>query len=169
LWRPTGRGSVAKDSFNATTTEDFFMSIVRWEPFGSMESIFGRMPSLMRWPRLDVKGETRFEWSPSADISETDKEYLIRAELPAVKKEDTHVTVEGGMLTISGERKQREEEKKEKFHRVESFYGSFSRSFTLPENVDANAIRAESKDGIITVHVPKTKTEATKPTEIKIQ
>ena len=73
------------------------------------------------------------------------------------------------MLTISGERKQREEEKKEKFHRVESFYGSFSRSFTLPENVDTNTIQAESKDGIVTVHVPKLKIEQKKATEIKIQ
>ena len=145
------------------------MNVTRWEPFGSIENLFSRMPSLLRWPRLETDGETRFEWSPSADISETDKEYLIRAELPAVKKDDLRVTVEGGMLTISGERKQREEEKKEKFHRVESFYGSFSRSFTLPENVDADRIQAESKDGIVTVHVPKAKPEQRKLTEIKVQ
>ena len=125
---------------------------------------------MFRWPRLpEFDGGTRFEWSPSVDISETGQEYLIRAGLPAVKKEDVHITFENGMLTVSGERKQKEEEKKEKFHRVETYYGSFSRSFTLPENVDAAAIRAESKDGIITIHVPKTKTEVKKPKEIKIQ
>jgi HSP20 family protein len=145
------------------------MSIVRWEPFGSIENLFGRMPSLLRWPRLETNGETRFEWSPTADISETDKEYLIRAELPAVSKEDVRITVDNGMLTISGERKQREEEKKEKFHRVESFYGSFSRSFALPDNADADKILAESKDGIVTVHVPKMKIEQKKLTEIKVQ
>jgi HSP20 family protein len=145
------------------------MSIVRWEPFGSIENLFGRMPSALRWPRVDTHGEARYEWAPTVDISESDKEYLIRAELPAVNKEDVRVTVDNGMLTISGERKQREEEKKEKFHRVESFYGSFSRSFTLPENVDANTIQAESKDGIVTVHVPKLKLEQKKLTEIKIQ
>ena len=108
-------------------------------------------------------------WSPSVDISETDQEYLIRASLPAVKKEDVTVMVEDGMLTLSGERRQKEEQKDEKFHKIESFYGSFSRSFSLPEGTDASAIRAESKDGVLTVHVPKTKTEAKKPTTIKVQ
>lgn len=147
------------------------MTVVRWEPFGSIENAFGRMPSLLgRWPRrLDLSGEKEIEWSPSVDISETEKEYLFRAELPAVNKEDVHITVDSGTLTISGERKQRQEEKKEKLHRVETFYGSFYRSFSLPENVDTAAIRAESRDGIITVHVPKTKAEEKKPTEIKIQ
>jgi HSP20 family protein len=145
------------------------MSIVRWEPFGSIENLFGRMPGLLRWPRVDTTEETRFEWSPSADISESDKEYLIRAELPAVRKEDVRITVDNGMITISGERKHCEEEKKEKFHRVESFHGSFSRSFSLPENVDTGTIQAESKDGIVTVHVPKLKLEQKKLTKIKVQ
>lgn len=145
------------------------MNLVRWEPFASFENMFGRMPAL-RWPRLpDFNGEMRFEWSPSVDISESDQEYLIRAELPAVKKEDVQITFEDGMLTLSGERRQKTEEKKEKFHRVESFYGKFSRSFTLPENVEGGTIRAESKDGIVTVHVPKSKTEPKKAKEIKIQ
>jgi HSP20 family protein len=72
------------------------------------------------------------------------------------------------MLTISGERRQKEEEKK-KFHRMESFYGSFRRSYTLPQNADATAIRAESKDGVITIHVPKTNAESKKAKEIKVQ
>lgn len=146
------------------------MNLVRWEPFASFENMFGRMPALLRWPRLpEFDGETKFEWSPSADISETEQEYLIRAELPAVKKEDVKVTFEDGMLTISGERKQKEEEKKERFHRLETFYGRFCRSFSLPENVDAGMIRAESKDGIVTIHVPKVKAETKKPKEILIQ
>ena len=146
------------------------MNLVRWEPFASFENVFGRMPALLRWPSLpDANGDTRLEWSPSVDISESEQEYLIRAELPAVKKEDVHITFDDGMLTLSGERRQKTEEKKEKFHRVETFYGKFSRSFTLPENVDVGAIRAESKDGIVTVHVPKTKTEARKAKEIRIQ
>jgi HSP20 family protein len=145
------------------------MSLVRWEPFTPLESVLGRMPALFRWTRLpEFNGDTRFEWSPSVDISESEQEYLIRAELPAVKKEDVHVTFDEGMLTISGERKQKEEDRKEKFHRVETFYGSFSRSFTLPENVDATTIRADSKDGIVTIHVPKTMTDVKKPKEIKI-
>jgi len=146
------------------------MSLVRWEPFGAFDDMFNRMPGLLgRWPRTSLEGAARMDWSPSVDISETAEEYLIRAQLPAVKKEDVHVTFEGGMITISGERRQQEEQKGEKFHRMETFYGSFSRSFTLPDSIDEAAIRAETKDGVLTVHVPKSKVEAKKPTQIKVQ
>jgi len=146
------------------------MSLIRWEPFTGMDDLFGRMPGFGRWPRaFETNGRSAPEWTPPVDISETDSEYLIRAELPAVKKEDVRVTVDDRMLTISGERRQKTEEKNERTHRVETVYGKFSRSFTLPENVDANAIRAESKDGVITVHVAKTRVEPRKPTEIKVQ
>jgi HSP20 family protein len=149
------------------------MSIVRWDPFADMDSLFNRlMPrTLGSWSRFAVSndGGPKFEWSPSADISETEKEYLIRAELPAVKKEDLKVTVDGGMITIEGERKQRKEEKNEKVHRVESVTGSFTRSFTLPDNVDEKSIRCDSQDGVLTVHIPKTEIEKRKPIEIKVQ
>ena len=147
------------------------MSLIRWEPFGGSDDLFAHLPSFFgRWPKAyDVNGNRALEWAPSVDISETDDEYLVRAELPAVKKEDVRVTVDDGMLTISGERKQKTEEKKEKVHRVETVYGKFSRSFSLPDNIDAASIRAESKDGVITVHVAKAKVEAKKPTEIKVQ
>jgi HSP20 family protein len=146
------------------------MSMIRWEPFGGMDEMFSRFPSLFeRWARLSAGGEQGAGWSPSVDISETDQEYLIRASLPAVKKEDVSVTVEDGMLTLSGERRQQQEQKDEKFHKVESVYGSFSRSFSLPEGTDAAAIRADSKDGVLTIHVPKSKAEARKPTTIKVQ
>ena len=145
------------------------MSLVRWDPFASLDDMFSRMPGAFgRWPRLSSEGDTA-EWSPSVDISETDMEYLLKAQLPAVKREDVHVTYDDGMLTISGERKQEKEEKGKKFHRIESFHGAFSRSFSLPEAINAGTIRAEAKDGVITVHVPKSKVEARKPTEIKIQ
>jgi HSP20 family protein len=130
------------------------------------------MPSgFMNWPRLMADGAPgkKLEWAPSADISETDKEYLIRAELPAVAKEDVHVTFEDGVITIKGERKQRKEEKNEKFHRVESVYGSFERCFMLPENVNSDAIRCESKDGILSVHIPKTEVPKTKAIQITVQ
>lgn len=147
------------------------MSLIRWEPFTGTDDLFARMPSLFgRWPRaFDMNGKQALEWSPSVDISETENEFLIRADLPAVKKEDVHITIDDGMLAISGERRQQTEEKKEKSHRVETVYGKFSRSFSLPDNVDAAGVRAESKDGVITVHVPKVKTAPKKPTEIKVQ
>ena len=146
------------------------MTVIRWEPFGGMDEVFSRFPTMFeRWARLAGSAEKGVEWSPSADISETDQEYLIRASLPAVKKEDVTVTVEDGMLTLSGQRRQQDERKDEKFHKVESFYGSFSRSFSLPEGTDPSAIRAESKDGVLTIHVPKVKAQAKKPTTIKVQ
>ena len=145
------------------------MSLVRWDPFASLDDMFSRMPGAFgRWPRLSSDGDTA-EWSPTVDISETDTEYLLKAQLPSVKREDVHVTFDDGMLTISGERKQEKEEKGEKFHRIESLHGTFSRSFSLPDAIDAAAIRAEAKDGVITIHVPKSQTEARKPKEIKIQ
>jgi len=149
------------------------MSLVRWDPFADMDTLFNRMMprTLGSWPRLALHddGGAKLEWSPSADISETDKEYLVRAELPAVKKEDVKVTVDNGMLTIEGERKQRIEDKNEKQHRIESLYGSFTRSFTLPDNVDVSGIKCESQDGVLTVHIPKTVVEKRKPLEIKVQ
>jgi HSP20 family protein len=146
------------------------MSLIRWEPFTAMDDMFNRFPSLLgRWPRFAGNGDANHDWAPSVDISETGEEYLIRAALPAVKKEDVNVTVEDGMLTLSGERRQKEQQTNEKFHKVESFYGSFSRSFALPDAVNEAAIKAESKDGVLTIHVPKTKAEAKKPTMIKVQ
>jgi HSP20 family protein len=138
-----------------------------------MDSLLNRlMPrTLGSWPRLAWHdgGAAKLEWSPSADISETDRERLVRAELPAVKKEDVNVTVDGGILTIQGERKQRTEESNEKHHRVETLQGSFTRSFTLPGNVDVSHINCESRDGVLTVHIPKTVVEKRKPLEIKVQ
>ncbi len=131
----------------------------------------GLMPSnIAGLQRLALEGNGRkMDWAPSADISETDKEYLIRAELPAVKKEDVQVMFDDGMITIKGERKQQKEDKNEKYHRMESFYGSFERRFSLPENVNVDAICCESKDGILTVHIPKTETPKPKPKQITVQ
>ncbi|HVW67689.1 MAG TPA: Hsp20/alpha crystallin family protein [Steroidobacteraceae bacterium] len=148
------------------------MSIVRWEPFAEMDSLFNRLAPTMfnRWPtRLGGSNGNNVEWAPSADISETDKEYLIRAELPAVKKEDVKVTVDDGLITIEGERRQQKEDKNEKMHRVESFYGHFTRSFSLPDSIEEGAIRCESKDGVLTVHIPKAQTPKQQPKQIKVE
>jgi len=148
------------------------MSLIRWAPFGDVDTLFNPlMPNaLANWQRLAALGNgKKLDWAPSADISETDKEYVIRAELPAVKKEDIQVTVDDGMITIKGERKQQKEDKSEKFHRMESFYGSFERCFSLPENVNADAVRCESKDGILTVHIPKTEAPQQKAKQITVQ
>lgn len=141
------------------------MNLVRWDPFAEIDALFNR--SL---PRLSLRDTTRkLEWSPSADISETDSEFVIRAELPAVKKEDVQVLMDEGVITIKGERKQQKDEKSEKYHRVESFYGSFERSFSLPDNVKADAVHCDSKDGILTVHIPKSAPTKSKPRQISVQ
>ena len=142
------------------------MNLMRWQPYEAMK-MFDYFPNSFGRPLLETG--KYFDWSPSVDVSETDQEYLIRAALPAVKKEDVKVTYEDGMLTLSGERRQEEEQKDVKYHRVESYYGNFSRSFMLPDAIDADAIKAESKDGILTIHLPKSKSEAKKLTTIKVQ
>ena len=108
------------------------------------------------------------EWSPSVDIVEDEKEILVKAELPEMKKEDVKVTVDQGVLTISGERKLEKEEKNKKYHRIESSYGSFLRSFTLPVAVLAEKVSAEFKDGMLKVHLPKDMSAGAKSVEIKV-
>jgi len=138
------------------------MALIRWEPLREMDEFFRDFaPLLARGRRGEISA-----WRPTANISETEQEYLIKAELPEVKKEDVNITLSEGVLTISGERKQEKEEKDANEIRMESFYGTFSRSFALPNNVDAAGIRAESKDGVLRVHVPKK--EAAKPKTIAI-
>ena len=145
----------------------------RWEPIRDMELLMSRLApySVSRWPLLgsDVERGHAYDWSPSADISESEGEYLIRASLPAVAKDDIHVTVADGVITIQGERRQREEQKGEKLHRVESYFGRFMRSFSLPTNANLDAIRCDSKEGVLTVHVPKLATQLTSERKVKVE
>lgn len=115
------------------------MKITRWEPLRKMEEFFRDYSPFFARNRRGVDES----WTPSADISESGQEYLIKADLPEVKKEDVKITLADGVLTISGERKREKEQKDANEIRIESFYGTFSRSFSLPDNVDVKAIRAE--------------------------
>jgi HSP20 family protein len=108
------------------------------------------------------------QWSPLVDITEDEKEYLIQAELPDMKKEDVRLTVENGVLAISGERKFEKEEKGRKYHRIERAYGSFVRRFTLSEDADGSNVTANIKDGVLQVHLPKSVKAKLKTVEIKI-
>jgi HSP20 family protein len=108
-------------------------------------------------------------WSPVCDIYETDNEIVVKAELPEVKKEDVHVSIENNLLTIRGERKFSEETKKENYHRVERSYGEFTRSFTLPNFVDSNKINAEFKDGMLRVTMAKREEAKAKQIEVKVK
>lgn len=148
------------------------MNLTRWEPFKEADDLFRSLaPGLFgRW-RLPADLNSReFQWSPVADISETPAEYLVKAELPGVKREDVKITLDNGVISIEGERKFERKENGEKTHRVERFHGSFSRSFSLPEDADASAVHADSKDGVLNVHIPKRKsTPKAAPVEIKVQ
>ena len=148
------------------------MTLVRWDPFRELEDMSERLNRMFARPAARTSGGkeqlTVADWVPTVDISETDGGYLIKAELPEVKKEDVKVTVEDGVLTLQGARHQEKEEKGKKYHRVERSYGSFVRSFTLPESVDESGVKAEYKDGVLNLHLPKTEKVKPKAIEVKV-
>ena len=132
-------------------------ALATWNPLRDLGSLENRFERLFGLPIPSRNGEkeamTVSQWSPLVDISEDPNEYLVKAELPELKKEEVKVSVENGELSISGERKIEKEEKGKKYHRIERSYGSFIRSFTLPETVSGDKVSAEFKDGVLLVHL----------------
>ena len=152
------------------------MRVIKWEPFRDMDDVFNRFvaDTLRRFPTYGGVGagsdaQQGREWAPLADVSENDGEYIIKAELPEVRKEDVNVTVQDGVLTLTGERRQEQREDNERVHRIERFYGSFARRFALPENADEQGIRAECRDGVIVIRIPKQKQVEQQARQIQIQ
>lgn len=147
-------------------------TLARWDPFRELEDVHTRLSSLFdRAPARRNGGNEAMivaDWSPAVDIAEDDKGYVIKAELPEVKKEEVKVTVENGVLFLSGERRFEKEEKGRRYHRIERAYGSFVRSFTLPEDADPAHVRADFKDGLLRVHVAKGKVAKRRPHPIKV-
>ena len=152
------------------------MQLTRWDPFREMDDYTARLSRALTAGMLapfPQKGMTEEElvladWAPLVDVEETDKEYLIKAELPAVRKEDVKVTIEDGVLSIEGERRQEKEEKTHKVHRIERSFGKFVRRFTVPPEAENAKVTAEFKDGVLHVHVPKTAVTKPKAIEIKV-
>jgi HSP20 family protein len=153
--------------------------LTRWEPFKGrldrwkeLEDMEKRLSTYLGRPAVQTEtgkeAMTVAEWSPLVDITEDDKEYLIKADLPEVKKEDVKLTVQDDAMSISGERKYEKEEKGKKYHRIERAYGSFMRSFTLPEDADGSKVSAEYKDGVLKVHLPKSEKAKPKSIEVKV-
>ena len=138
------------------------MQVVQWNPFREMDEMLRnfRLPREATSPLAD--------FTPAVDISEKDKEYVVKAQLPGVRKDDVKVELLNGVLTLTGERKYEKEDQTEKTHRIESAYGAFTRSFTVPEDVLAEKIAADYKDGVLTVRLPKTdiKKPATKTIKV---
>ena len=149
--------------------------LIRWNPLREMEDVQRRMSSLFDWTPFrrgsltpEDENITVPEWAPLVDIAEDDKEYLIKVELPEVQKDDVKVTVESGTLTISGERKAETETKGRKFHRVERYYGRFERSFGVPDDAEADNVKAEFRDGVLRVHLAKSEKARPKQIEVKV-
>jgi HSP20 family protein len=156
--------------------EKIMKTLTTWNPLREMEefqnrfqTFFGGFPTFpLRFPK---NGE-RFkmpDWSPLVDIIEDDHEYLFKADLPEMRKDDVKVTIENGVLYISGDRRTEKEEKKRKFHRLERFFGTFERTFTVPEDADTTKILAEFHDGVLQVHLPKRPMPKPQAIEVKVQ
>jgi HSP20 family protein len=145
-----------------------------WDPFREFSTLENRLEKFFGRPSVggnggETEAMTTTQWAPLVDITEDDKEYIVKAELPELKKDEVKVTVENGELTISGERKFEKEEKGKKYHRIERSYGSFMRSFTLPESVNGDKVAADFKDGVLKVHLPKDEKAKPKAIEVKVQ
>ena len=149
------------------------LETTRWDPFRDLEALQERMSQLFSLTPLRGNGGkedlSATEWMPLVDVTEDDQEYLIKAELPEVKKEDVKVTAENGVLRITGERKYEKETKTKKEHRMERSYGRFERSFALPEDASVAKVSAEFKDGMLKVHLPKDENAKPKAIEVKVQ
>ena len=129
-----------------------------------LNKVFGTFPK-----PFDLKEPlTTADFLPAVDIQETDTEYLVKAELPEVKKEDVKVTLENGILTLQGERKMEKEEQGRKFHRIERSYGTFLRTFTVPLDADETKVAADFKEGLLKVHIPKTEKARPKVIDVKV-
>lgn len=142
-----------------------------WDPMRELEEIGNRFSRLfgMTRPGGDVEREGEMTtWTPAVDIIETDKDYRLRLELPDVDRENVHLTVENGVLTVRGERRETRDEDQGRFHRRELKYGMFLRRFTLPDDVDPEQVDASFKDGILNIMIPKSEEKQRKPKEIAI-
>jgi HSP20 family protein len=140
-------------------------TLVQWNPIKELDEFQNRLGSFFNKQDSEWLGAA---WSPLVDVIEEDKEYLIKAEIPEVDRDHVKVTVNNGTLTISGERKLEKEDQTKKYHRVERSYGSFVRSFTLPDQVEAGKVAADFKNGLLTVRLPKAEKALPREVEVKI-
>ncbi len=148
-------------------------TLAKWDPLQELDSFSNRLSTLFGRGTTQKNGEdnnwiTQAAWAPLVDISEDDQEYLIKAELPGIDKDQVKVSVEDGMLVISGERSSEKEEKNRKYQGVERAYGRLIRTFNVPDDADGTKVKAEFKNGILKVHLPKDENAKPKSIEIKV-
>src|SRR5918992_2597106 len=149
--------------------EDQTMAIMRWEPLrelGTLQNEMNRLFNPVCDTPLPGNGQTMRRWMPAMDLVESGDHFVLRADLPGMGEEDVKIEVEEGTLTISGERKAEHESNEEGFYRVERAFGQFSRSLTLPQGVDPEAVSAHFDRGVLEVRIPKP--EERKPRRIEI-
>jgi HSP20 family protein len=148
-------------------------TLTKWNPFTEFDEMQNRLGAFFNgfptFPGSNGKNLMLPNWSPLVDITEDDQEYMFKADLPDVRKDDVKVTVEDGLLSITGERKSEKNELKKKYHRLERFFGKFERAFTVPTDADAAKIKAEFKDGTLMIHLPKSPSAKPKSIEVKVQ
>src|SRR5207249_9054415 len=160
-----------QDDFNSINMN----TLITWNQLREMEQptqnglnrFLGGVPN--RISSGESHSLTVADWSPEVDISQDDHEYLLKADLPEMKQDDARVTVEDGILCVSGERKGEKEDQKRKFHRIERSFGNFRRSFTLPADADSTKVTAEFRDGVLKVHLPTTTKARSKALDVKVQ
>jgi len=145
------------------------MLVTKYNPYNEVRKSFDLFNSLMQNFEVAREEGAIASFVPRVNTREGEDAYYVEIDLPGIKKEDIEITTEDNVLTISGERKMKDEVKEEDYYKVESAYGKFSRSFTLPEKVDVENIQAESKDGVLEVIIPKLKEEEKKPKKIEIK
>ena len=135
---------------------------------GNLQEAIREMRDMLTTSFGDREALSMADWTPSCNVSETNEEYRIEAELPGVKQEDLEVNIDERVLTLRGERREEKEEKGKKYHRVESSYGSFTRSFTLPDDASEDEIAAEYKDGLLIVRIPRIEPKESKARSVEI-
>ena len=150
---------------------DFIRPISR-DTLRDLQNMSDRIDRLLAGRNIPSAGRDEamalVDWAPPVDVMETDEEFQIRAELPGVEKKDVKLSVENGVLLISGHREQEKEEKGKRYHKIERAYGNFARSFTVPEAVDAEKVTAEFKNGLLNVRLPKSEKARPKSIEVKV-
>jgi HSP20 family protein len=131
------------------------MKLTRWDPVRDLESLSNRLNQVFGTAVRPDEAPVFADWTPSMDVEETDAEYVVKADLPDLRKEDVKVAIQDGVLTLEGERKQEKDEKTKRYHRIERTYGTFVRRLSVPSDVDQANVKAAFKDGVLTVHMPK--------------
>jgi HSP20 family protein len=146
------------------------MALIRWEPARELNSLQSEMNRLFNTffdvPAGGANGATLRRWVPAMDLVETEDRYVLRADLPGLSEGDINIEVENNVLTVSGERKSEHQDEGEGYYRVERAFGTFSRSLTLPEGVDPDAVEASFDKGVLEVRIPKP--EETKPRRVEV-